>query len=197
MYLTLYGATILGFTIISFFNLNKNFDLQDETIKLTLPYIAWTILIVPIIEEISFRLILTRDFKKLLLGGSFFIANILALIIGSWLQLGKIITLFIYLTIAIIIFKLAKHSFSRQEPKSHNWNNYLLITVSSFTFGISHYITSPETSFFSFQTLILSTPYILRGFIYSMTRIKYGITYSILLHSLFNISVLFLRTLFN
>ena len=129
-------------------------------------------IIVPIVEELSFRFQLTRKRSLFLYASAFCLLDmIISFFFYNYFIPINILVLGIHLSLFLKIFKI------NSERK--------LITIYAVLFGLAH-----NYNFLPMDHLIVHVPYFIAifiaGYIYSIIRLKYGIIYSCLAHILLN-----------
>ncbi|GEM_PF-5853864 len=159
---------------------------ENSTNILYLP----TILLVLIIEELSFRLVLSDKKETQVLGLSFFISFVLNLLEIHIFDFGYLLLFFSFIITSVLLNLVLSKLLANKKPI--RINTYLLITVSSILFAYSHFVLKDPMILLGPEILFL-LPYFLRSIIYSIARVKFGIKYSIALHILFNLFVVILQ----
>ncbi len=162
------------------------FDLIPEHISqtqdATLKYILALILFGPIIEELSFRLLLVPRYSYI----SFSLSLIIIAISKSIWETNYGYELYL---LALPAFVLAHYIF---KHKSFNTTKHLrlIVHVSVVSFAFMHifnFIDLEIWMYFIFP--IFTAPQILMGYILSFTRLKYGFLFAVILHMLINFTL--------
>lgn len=172
--------------VTNYFNIliPENITIRGVLDKSTLDMIVTVVIIAPILEEFIFRINLRHSILNL----SLFLAAITYLLTGVisdyvisiWIRL--IMSFFLW----IIYYELFVELFDRNIQTS--WNRYSLIFfyVSLFSFGFSHIFNYQLSCKLLIYLPIITLPQTISGITLAYIRIKYGILYSILLHSTSN-----------
>ncbi len=146
--------------------------------------------VIPILEELSFRAFLTSNPKVVKLGISFFIVVLIFKIleyfadIGFWLDIGAS-----FLFSSILFFLINENKI---DLKLFTGNIIVLSIVSSFIFAFVHIGLNYSADSLIFLSISV-IPYFFSGLIFCKVRTKFGLFYSIFLHSLVNATGLFLN----
>jgi membrane protease YdiL (CAAX protease family) len=145
-------------------------------------FIAGTIL-GPIVEEISFRLILKPSYKNFIFLTFFFI-----LLSAITLIRQKISYLIVFLTLGVISFIIWGNKVYLKKIQILFLKRFSYVFyISCFLFGMVHITNYTPLNYkviLIFPILILSQ--IIGGAFFGYIRMKFGIVYSILFHSIFN-----------
>ncbi|MGZ2369123.1 hypothetical protein ACXR6G_05015 [Ancylomarina sp. YFZ004] len=162
------------------------FDLIPEHISqkedATLKYILSVIIFAPIIEEIACRLPLIPRYKYISFSLSIFIITICKSIWGTGYGYEC------YL-LALPAFGLAHYIFKNKSFSTTKSIN-LLVHTSVVLFAFMHIFNFIELEVWMYFIFpILTAPQILMGYILSLTRLKYGFLFGVLLHMLINFTV--------
>jgi membrane protease YdiL (CAAX protease family) len=157
---------------------DTDFNYSSFKVFLSMVFLA------PIIEELLFRLILKPKFQNLLIFLIF--SGILAI---SFLVRKAFILFIIFLLLSVFCFIILISKKKFRKVQVYFLAHFpLLFYTSSVFFGFVH-ITNYEP--FNYKLIlimpILVLPMILIGIILGFIRMKFGITYSVLLHSMINI----------
>lgn len=142
-------------------------------------------IIVPLLEELMFRswLILSPKNIALLIGSLpyMIIEKLFSEMNWGIFILSSLIT-------GIVLYKISFIILSKFNFKPRTDNNFIIIAVilSSVLFGFMHVFNFPEINIYS---IILILPQIVAGFGFAYIRIKNGLAWSILLHSLNNLPI--------
>lgn len=140
-------------------------------------------LILPLLEEFSFRSFLTSNPKIVTFGFSFFLVFLVFKILENYYT----IHLWLDLVLNFILGFLLYYILSKLNFKFKFLNYKLVITslVFSGVFAIFHMGINYTSE--SIVFLIISVvPFFLSGLVFCRIRIKFGLIYSIVLHSLIN-----------
>jgi Type II CAAX prenyl endopeptidase Rce1-like len=170
----------IGFTIFSNFILtsilqytpNHNINAYNFDFRNSISILLGLMITGPIIEELSTRLLLTNKIWHQFIG-----INLIFLIFMNWqISLG----VFCF-TIFRLFFKQPFYIL-----------NYWIILISCIAFALMHlnnYMNIANLDIVKriITSLVIILPQFVLGFVLSITRIKQGINYSILLHSLINL----------
>jgi len=190
---TIQGFLLLLFTYLIFaipitfpLILLNAFDLIPEHISQTqdasLKYIMAVIIFAPVIEELTFRLLLIPKYSYI----SFSLSLIIIAISKSiW---GTNYGYELYL-LALPAFCLAHYIF---KDKSFNTTKHLrlIVHVSVVSFAFMHIFNFIDVELWVYFIFpILTAPQILMGYILSFTRLKYGFLFAVLIHMLINFTV--------
>ena len=144
----------------------------------TLPFFAQSIikiLILPVLEELGFRLPLVPITFSLKLVSLF---SIFLLALGAFMLYSEYELSFYLILSSFVIFFFP-------NTKSIGKNTKALIISFSFLFGLGHVFSYTGEVNFPIALCIFTTHFI-NGLIYSYIRVGFGICTSILLHSTFN-----------
>ncbi|MGK0379594.1 MAG: membrane protease YdiL (CAAX protease family) [Patiriisocius sp.] len=183
LFLLIYSFTI-GDSISDYYRITSH-----KTIVDFIDYEIWisAIFIAPIIEEFLFRLALTKiKYLNLI----WILPNVLFAIL---IYFKFFSFLFIPLGLfAFIIFLLYKQNFSLD--KLYTKNIMFWVINSSFIFSFIHivYLLNESLLFFE-KALIVFVVFLPVGLTLASIRIRYGIIYSLLLHSLLNFFTILLN----
>jgi membrane protease YdiL (CAAX protease family) len=132
--------------------------------------------IVPIYEELAFRLFLRP--KKI----NFLISFVTILLV--LLETNLFITDF-WFYVFIIILLIVAVKFDCQQGNDVK-SNLILIYASSLFFGMLHLFNFDILGNFDIIVMVYIISKIISGFLFSLIRLKFGITTSIILHILIN-----------
>lgn len=147
-------------------------------------------IILPVMEEFSFRGILTNNEKQLRIGITLFFPVFVFKIFELIFDINIWIDLFLTLLIGRILYLKTKSiSFSINLFYE---NKILFLIISSIIFALFHTGLNYEFSYNIFL-LISIIPFFFSGLIFGLVTLKYGLTYSIVLHMLINFTALFLN----
>lgn len=148
------------------------------------------VIILPIIEEFSFRGILTNNEKQLRIGITLFFPVFVFKVLESNLYINIWIDFILTFAIGgIFYFKTKSISFSLES--FHN-NRISILVISSIIFALFHLGLNYESSNKIFL-LISVIPFFFSGLVFGIVTLKYGIIHSIGLHMLTNFTALFLN----
>ncbi|WP_409012669.1 type II CAAX prenyl endopeptidase Rce1 family protein [Dyadobacter sp. 3J3] len=152
-------------------------------------------IIAPIFEEIGFRLCLKyTPFNFSIMAGYFGMAIVKIYFSINWFDIGKSQFVFlasIFLLFSIFTYNMLSLIFSLNIFFSFVWREYYnVVFISSATlFGFCHILNFDIKSdlHLYFLVLLLVFPQIICGVWFGYVRLKHGIEYAILLHSLYNL----------
>ncbi len=193
VFFSIFIINIIDYIVINFFNTPSILTLLKKTNN-DINKLGWIkiVLIIPLIEEIIFRLFLVTTKLNLLLTSSF----ILFLFFNKSffnIQYNSYIT-YLYLVIIIIInILLNKKIFIIQKIINKRINYFS--TMSFLLFGFVHIMNIRELNFsifFLYPFFIL--PQIIMGYFITNIRIKLGFLWGVSLHSFINLTGLILST---
>lgn len=140
-------------------------------------------LILPLLEEFSFRSVLSKNTKAVTFGVSFFLVFLFFKILENYYTINLWLDLLLCFLIGFIFyFVLNKINF---ELKFLNSNLIITSFLFSGFFAIFH-LGINYTSESILYLIISVLPFFLSGLVFSRLRIKFGLVYSIVLHSLIN-----------
>jgi uncharacterized protein len=142
------------------------------------------IILAPIIEEIQFRLLLKPSYKNFMLFFGFSVCIALIALLK-----GRIffVTVFIVLAFFSILVSLNKRKIRRVQVFILK-NYYYFFYISCILFGIYHIFNyTPFNSKLILIMPILIFPKMILGGFLGYIRIRFGIIYSIVFHSLINV----------
>ncbi|WP_371732056.1 type II CAAX prenyl endopeptidase Rce1 family protein [Spirosoma sp. KCTC 42546] len=140
----------------------------------------------PIIEELSFRLLL----RPTRFNVSFSIAFFIFLLFDTILYFSDLPTYSIRLVICLLLFFFLYITYNPLWLSALKITDYKLLTITSLGFGaihITNFTTIDKGLFFIYPIYIL--PQIFLGFILGIIRIRNGFIWAVLLHILVNGSV--------
>ncbi len=160
-----------------------------------LPFFIALALTTPIIEELSFRLLLSKfNDKYIRISISAFAATLVYLIVAKYLWFPKAYYLFelirvLYIVLFSAIFYSVSLNYKNRIKDFENiWNNNsgLVFYTIAALFGILHIFNLEiRTQDLFFLPLIL-LPFFIYGLAFGYMRIRFGLIYSILLHMMVN-----------
>ncbi|WP_375580316.1 CPBP family glutamic-type intramembrane protease [Marivirga tractuosa] len=201
--LRIYGLGLLVIVIFSIFKIiAADFGLYEsyhhhvtdslanaESLERILYVLLTSVIIYPLVEELSFRLWLVKNTKRFFLGlGFFFILILLVLtefnkLVPINFDLSFVIFFISFgLLLAYLLFKLMPESFELPPI-------YLLIIISSILFALLHLnVTGKQTNILGY--LIILLPYSIKGYFYGYINYRIGFRYSFLVHALHNFVIL-------
>jgi hypothetical protein len=140
-------------------------------------------LIIPILEELSFRAFLVKSEKDIYLGISFFLSFSLFKVleifytVNLWLDIGLTLILGLMIYFFVIKIKLKLNYLN---------SNFIVCSVfSSIVFAIFHIGINYSSESIIFL-LISVIPFFLTGLVFCRVRIEFGLLYAIALHCLIN-----------
>lgn len=184
--LLLFTYFVLVIPILLFLTVFNAFDLMPEHISqkevASLKYILSVIIFGPIIEELIFRLLLIPKYVYISFSLSLFIVAISKTIWGTsyWYEW--------YLMI-LPVFGLIYYAF-KNISFNINISIKLLVHITVIIFAFNHIVNFVDMKIWMyFITPILTAPQILMGYILSLTRLKYGFLFAVLLHMLINFTL--------
>lgn len=167
---------------------NLDFDVQKPTGKIA-TILAKTngfinlLILIPVIEEVTFRLYLKPIRKNILIS-----LTLISIVFADWLLGACVISnisyyLIMILLIVIVVFLLEKYCDRIIEFAKCNQRLYLSISV--FIFVVFH-LKNEYSSMMLMWSPILLLPQIAGGVFLAHLRIKYTIFHSMLFHSIYN-----------
>ncbi|QSE97828.1 type II CAAX prenyl endopeptidase Rce1 family protein [Fulvivirga lutea] len=178
------------------------FDLHDfnpplinDSLKSEFPvaFILLTILIVPVIEELSFRLFLKPNNTNVELGIAAFVSILFIFFIDMRAHL-LFLPIYLRVSFAYVILLVTFYTFikffflnySRIKARSISFlkSNFSLILF-NIIFAAMHYKSELGTAYIWLYPVTLGS-YFVGGYIYSILRIRHGLKYGILCHSMYN-----------
>lgn len=146
--------------------------------------------VIPVLEEFSFRAFLTGSPKVIKLGISFFVVVLVFKILEAFVQVGFWMDVGISFLLSFALFSLIDE---RKIDLDFFSENILSLSIaSSLTFAFFHM----GLNFSADNLMLLSVsviPYFFSGLIFCRVRVKFGLIYSVLLHSIVNAFGLFLN----
>jgi len=152
-----------------------------------------TIVFIPIIEEFAFRLFITKKENEFIIGLSCLVSFLATLILLIFWDLGYLSLISLFVCFALIIHRVISRYVQKLNINLTAKHNLISLTlISSFIFAYSHFMINQPEILFSIQVFLL-LPYFIRSLVYSYARVKFGLVWSILLHSLFNTSILLIQ----
>ncbi|WP_353527665.1 hypothetical protein [Algoriphagus sp. SE2] len=148
----------------------------------------------PTLEELGLRSFLTKNQDIRNLGISFFLVILIFKILQILFPIALWTEIFLNFGIGFVLFFLI----SNLNLKLYIIpNNIILFSIlSSFLFAIYHVglnYTSENLGFL----LVSVIPFFISGLIFCHVRIKYGLIYSLALHSIFNFTIWILNLVFD
>ena len=162
----------------------KNIRDENNAINLGVIFIL-SVIVHPIVEELSFRLFVTENSKKFSYGLALALSFILVLFLGLYelINLNYEVSFILMLTILALPIGFMLHEILRRTDLSIDFK--VIVLISSLLFAIIHLnIVSNQQS--TIQYAIVLLPYFLSGLVYSYARITMGFAYCILLHCMNN-----------
>lgn len=162
----------------------KSFDI----IGITESFLVFC-LILPFLEELSFRAVLSKNSNYIRLGFSFFIWFLFFKILEFYYDLNLWIDLGLNIILSLFLNYLLK--IKDVEIKFLSKNLIISSVVFSAFFAIFHIGVYYDSNNL-FHLLISVFPFFISGLVFCRVRIKFGLFYSILLHSLINFTGWFL-----
>jgi membrane protease YdiL (CAAX protease family) len=186
LFFFLFTYLFLAIPISVPFIILNTFDLIPEHISQTqdasLKYILSVIIFAPIIEELTFRLLLIPKYKYISFSLSLTIIAICKSIWGT--NEG-----YEWYLLALPAYGLAYYIF-RDKPFNTTKPVRFLVHISVIIFAFMHIFNFIELEVWMYFIFpILTAPQILMGYILSFTRLKYGFLYGVLLHMLINFTL--------
>jgi hypothetical protein len=176
---------------LDFINLQEVFRERNQS-----NYIILAVLLVPILEEIIFRLPLLHP-KFLGISIVILLLTYSAELYSSIVQTQVLISIFlglvVFLALIISFFFLIKPNklllFLAKKPN-------VVVYISVFIFGFSHlFVNANILSFLVFGFLLFfSTVHILLGFTLSFIRINMGFLWAIIGHSAYNFAIIIITS---
>lgn len=151
------------------------------------PNLIPTIILMPIIEELSFRLLLTNKAHTLKLGLSFFLGFLLSSVFSTYSDSGYLSLTIIFILSSIVFNFILSRVFIPKEEVV-DVNQVALAIVMSILFAYVHFVFTDPWIIIRLEVLYL-LPHFFRSLIYSYARMTYGIKYAILLHVAFNLFI--------
>ena len=159
--------------------------------------------IIPVYEEITFRLFLTKfEKRKFIISLSLLVSYVVYWLISNYLPYlhdgNKQLIQYAYLVLFAlfnggIFFLLTKKVSFKMISRVWN-NNFLIIFYSvSFLFTMLHFKTELITTSGILGEIIYLTPLLIFSFILGFLRTNFGITYAILFHLFFNLPSTLIR----
>lgn len=144
----------------------------------------------PIFEEIAFRLPIKLTNVNLSVSIVFICYFILSFATSTHLYSISVLSLFIILLsllLGIVIYCI----FLTHDNTTilYNINRWIIIITFSILFAIPHISNYEITQTNKFYVLLLTTPKITSGIIFSLARLKYNLVFSILIHITINLIV--------
>lgn len=177
------ASVVFGFIsqfTISLLNIDINYpSLKNHIHKNGIYYSIFSYAIItPLLEELSFRLWL--KYSKINIAISLFSTILLLIKVDSSLHICLLLLAILLFIVLIIEFTKFKLSFI--------WDKYqkIIFLFSCFLFGISHIYNFKINNTILLLSPIITLQQISMGIILAKTRIKNGVIYSILPHSLYN-----------
>lgn len=176
------------FTLLFYFLINISIALIDNWIHL--PKVQFgikdlsifkVVILAPIVEEVCFRAILKNDKFSI----SIFIVGILYLFLLKLILIKNEHIIFILLFCYLVFNTLLKALNIQFRQYKRNELRFLVL-ISCFFFGMAHILNYEISWQNSFSFFFIFTPYFFSGVILSMLRLKFGLFYSILSHSIWN-----------
>ena len=134
--------------------------------------------LIPIIEELTFRLKLIFSKRNFLI----MFTGITYITLKITLQIDKYSSLFITITLALLLGFLLKNNTLKRVEKFWKINRLLIFYFLLFSFAILHATNYKLEASTLIYTPLLILPQLLAGFIYSYVRLNSGIIMSISLH---------------
>lgn len=184
---------------------NKTFEnVKYYSDNETTVYYLGVLMIVPLYEELSFRLMLFKfDIKKIIISISLILGIIFYMFLHQHFSysLNTILNIFlpyIYMviisTLLYIIMITTIQKLNLNQVK-YLWDNnfYVIFYTIAFLFSILHlYNLNLSTKDYLFTPVIL-LPFIIYAIFLGYTRIKLGFTYSVILHLLLNAPAILIK----
>lgn len=165
------------------------FFTEFNFINISLSFIGFGI-ILPILEEFSFRGNLTKNEKQIKIGISFLIIICISKILELFITINFWLDLFFCFIFGwFLALKIAKISL---PLKLFYKNRLFFLIISSIVFALFHLGLNYNSSNLLFL-LISIIPFFFSGFIFGIVVLRYGIFYSIGLHVLINITGLLIN----
>lgn len=164
-----------------------NVDLvQTNSYLGVLSILFFSVLIHPFVEELSFRLWITKSKKKFFFGIAMSLTFFILIFskIYNYIPLPEelsfhILFIFISLTVGFILLRIFKE-------KAFNPSVLILIIISSTLFSLVHVnVIGNQNNIIGY--LIILFPYFISGYLYSFLNYRLGFGYSFLAHALHNL----------
>lgn len=170
-------------------------DSTNEIWKLLVVFLL-SVFLHPFMEELSFRLWVTKNKKEFSFGVSYGLIFIIAILfdLQDLIPINKevsfdLIFFLLGTSIGILIFKaLLKINL--------NINLRITVFLSSFLFAVIHLNVAPNDMWGLANYLIFLLPLFIKGLIFSYARITMGLQYSILIHVLNNLLIYLINIIF-
>lgn len=147
------------------------------------------VLLSPLVEELVFRSILVINSKNIKL----WISSVLGIIVYLFFFRSGYIIAFtsLGLTFSISYLLLSKMKEIRINPKYASMKfTYILLIISSILFALAHFKFNLEN--YDLRYILRLVDFILIAFMLGIIRIKCGLRWSIMMHSLKNLYCIFL-----
>lgn len=143
-------------------------------------------IIVPIIEEVLFRLVIRVNKLNLFL---FVVFSVVSILYESYILPTDVYYIFIGAFLLLLLFKKFNSTINSACEK----NNFILLLtyLSCLLFGLFHLSNFKDIDITNIVVIAYLFSHIIAGFVFVLLRLKFGIIASILLHMLIN-SVAFL-----
>lgn len=185
------ASIIFGFVsqfTLNLFNITLNYiSFKDYIHKDGIYYSIFSYAIVtPLLEELSFRLWL--KYSKI---------NIFISLLSTVVLLLKVnARLHVYLFALIALFSIVLMMESNKIQLSFLWKKYqkIIFSFSCFLFGVCHIFNFETNSTILLLSPIITLQQISMGVILAKVRIKNGIFYSILPHSIYNFLIILMES---
>ncbi|EAZ79435.1 CPBP family glutamic-type intramembrane protease [Algoriphagus machipongonensis] len=151
-------------------------------------------ILTPVLEELSFRAVFSKNKELVKLGFSFFLVVFVFKVLEYFLNINFWIDITLTYLIAVSIYLISKNISIDQELLKRK--RIIILIISSLIFGIFH--SGLNYQFNSPLFLLISIiPYIFSGFIFGIVAIRYNVIHSIILHSLINFTGLTINLVFH
>ena len=168
--------TLLEIDLIERIKSNDNKDLSIW--KYFLRFLQ-TVILVPILEEFSFRSYINLKRKSILYSISFLVVFIILAFLNEILILGYFLSLLLSFYLTLL--------FLRENLLNSKYIFKILWLFSAFIFALVH-LNGMEYSDKSLVLVLLSImPFFILGIGLGHARLKYGLIFSILIHMMFNL----------
>lgn len=167
----------------------RNFEnISFDSTKSFLIFILFTVIIFPILEEASFRLILVKNPKNIYVGVSFLTGfTIYVLNIEyQWFNLGAFYDLSLLLIFVLLLFFLVKRFKSTLFNVFDKLSSLKMLVLFSSIFALFHFGNS-YSSHIVLLSLVPLLKHFVSGLVFGTFRIKYGFIHGFFLHALNNL----------
>lgn len=185
------GSSLALYLLTSYLSERLSFDINNESklieqlTNISFVAILFAVSFVgPMLEELSFRLIVSTK-KNIFVLGIIFLFSFLLLPLSS-VNLAVLIILLSIMLLLVLFFANVK-----KEKLSIILERYLFLIVhlSSITFGLIHLVNYKNLDKLGILAPILVLPQIFLGYAFAYTRVKLGFFSAFLIHSIYNLII--------